>query len=136
MAVTEAVELVGRQELPLDGRPDALSDARQWVLDVAEPFVEGERLADLRLVISEVVTNAVRHGSPSERILVAVTPKADGYLCVQVTDPGAGMAPRPRATAPDEDGGWGFFLIEHLTRRWGFTREDEHTRVWFEFDYR
>lgn len=134
MSVAEALERVGRQELHLDERPTALSDARRWVLQAAEPFVEEERLADLRLVISEVVTNAVRHGSPSKRTVVAVTPK-EGYLCVQVTDSGAGMAPRPRATAPDEDGGWGFFLIEHLTRRWGFTREDAHTRVWFEFDF-
>jgi anti-sigma regulatory factor (Ser/Thr protein kinase) len=100
---------------------------------LAEPFVEGARLADLRLVISEVITNAVRHGGLGD-LLIAVTPKRD-YLCVQVTDTGDGFAPRPRAYAPDDNGGFGLFLIERLTRRWGLTREDSNTRVWFEFDF-
>ena len=102
-------------------------------MELAEPIVEESLLNDLRLVLSEVVSNAVRHGSETGAILLAVTPK-DDFLCVQVTDPGPGLAPRPRATAPDEEGGWGFFLIEQLTRRWGLTRERGHTRVWFEFD--
>ena len=56
-------------------------------------------------------------------MLVAVTPKP-GFLCVQVTDTGDGFAPRPRAYEPDEDGGFGLFLVEQLTRRWGLTREN------------
>ena len=40
-----------------------------------------------------------------------------------------------RASTPDADGGFGLFLIERLTRRWGLTREDDNTRVWFEFDF-
>lgn len=91
-------------------------------------------MAELQLVLSEVVSNAIRHGSATESITLAVTPK-DEFLCVQVTDSGSGLAPRPRATTPDEHGGWGFFLIEYLTRRWGMTREDRHTHVWFEFDF-
>jgi hypothetical protein len=37
--------------------------------------------------------------------------------------------------ASDENGGFGLFIVERLTRRWGVTREDRRTRVWFEFDY-
>ena len=107
--------------------------ARERVIALAEPFVAASRIADLRLVISEVITNAVRHGGDGEMV-VAVTPKA-GYLCVQVTDTGDGFAPRPRALGPDDDGGFGLFLVERLTRRWGLTREDSNTRVWFEFDF-
>lgn len=129
-----SLERAGRRELRLEAHPRSVGEARRLALELAEPFVEASRLGDLRLVLSEVVSNAVRHGSASGAILLALTPKRD-YLCVQVTDPGAGLAPRPGATAPDEDGGWGFFLIEQLTRRWGLTREDRHTRVWFEFDF-
>jgi anti-sigma regulatory factor (Ser/Thr protein kinase) len=107
--------------------------ARERVIELAEPFVDDGRIADLRLVISEVITNAVRHGGNGD-MLVAVTPK-QGYLCVQVTDTGDGFAPRPRAFEPDDDGGFGLFLVERLTRRWGLTREDSNTRVWFEFDF-
>jgi anti-sigma regulatory factor (Ser/Thr protein kinase) len=57
------------------------------------------------------------------------------YLCVQVTDDGPGLVPRPGAMASDPDGGFGVFIVEQLTRRWGVTREKLQTRVWFEFDY-
>jgi anti-sigma regulatory factor (Ser/Thr protein kinase) len=113
--------------------PGAIAKARERVVELAEPFIDPARVGDLRLVISEVVTNAVRHGGRGD-MLLAVTPKQN-FLCVQVTDTGDGFAPRPRAYAPDEDGGFGLFLIERLTRRWGLTREDSNTRVWFEFDF-
>jgi anti-sigma regulatory factor (Ser/Thr protein kinase) len=123
----------GRQSFTLAPLPQAVAEARERVMALAEPFVDNGRMPDLRLVISEVITNAVRHGGEGE-LLVAVTPKQE-FLCVQVTDTGDGFAPRPRAYAPDEDGGFGLFLIERLTRRWGITREDSNTRVWFEFDF-
>jgi anti-sigma regulatory factor (Ser/Thr protein kinase) len=122
-----------RQSFTLAPAPQAVAEARERVMALAEPFVAHRRLGDLRLVISEVITNAVRHGGDGD-LLVAVTPKRE-FLCVQVTDTGDGFAPRPRAYAPDEDGGFGLFLIEDLTRRWGLTREDSNTRVWFEFDF-
>ena len=85
-------------------------------------------------MVSEIVTNAVRHGRPGGEILVAATPK-DEYLCVQVTDDGPGFVPRPGAMASDEHGGFGLFIVEQLTRRWGVTREGGRTRVWCELDY-
>jgi anti-sigma regulatory factor (Ser/Thr protein kinase) len=123
----------GRQSFRLAPAPQAVAEARERVMALATPFVDRGRLPDLRLVISEVITNAVRHGGDGD-LVVAVTPKQE-FLCVQVTDTGDGFAPRPRALAPDEDGGFGLFLIERLTRRWGLTREDSNTRVWFEFDF-
>ena len=90
--------------------------------------------ADLDLVVSEIVTNAIRHGRQGGEILLAATPKPE-FLCVQVTDDGPGFVPRPGAMASDENGGFGLFLVERLTRRWGVTREGGRTRVWFELDY-
>ena len=113
--------------------PASVPRIRERVVGIAQPFIEVERIPDLRLVISEVITNAVRHGGEGDMV-VAVTPKRD-FLCVQVTDTGDGFAPRPRAYEPDEDGGFGLFLVERLTRRWGLTRENSNTRVWFEFDF-
>jgi anti-sigma regulatory factor (Ser/Thr protein kinase) len=133
MRAGPATATIGRQTFTVAPEPESVPHARERVVDLAEPFVDPERIPDLRLVISEVITNAVRHGGEGD-MLVAVTPK-QGYLCVQVTDTGAGFAPRPRAFETDEDGGFGLFLIERLTRRWGLTREDRKTRVWFEFDF-
>jgi len=133
MQLGEASPTVARQTFMVPAEPHAVPQARERVAELADGFVERGRVHDLRLVISEVVTNAVRHGGEGD-MLIAVTPK-QGYLCVQVTDTGDGFAPRPRAYEPDEDGGFGLFLIERLTRRWGLTREDNNTRVWFEFDF-
>ena len=128
------VQFAGRREFRLRAHPASVGEARQRVVEIAGALLEESRLADLQLVLSEVVGNAIRHGSSTEPILLAITPKEE-FLCVQITDAGSGFAPRPRATVPDENGGWGFFLIEYLTRRWGMTRENRRTRVWFEFDF-
>ena len=131
-----AVDVTGgeRQTRTLPAQAGSVSEARRWVGAVAGDHLDPDQTEKLRLVISEVVTNAVRHGSDSERIDLAVTPKPE-FLCVQVTDDGPGLAPRPRALETEDDGGFGLFFVEQLTRRWGVTRENRRTRVWFELDY-
>ena len=114
--------------------PVSVRRARGWLSSLAAGLVDPSRQSDLELVITEIVTNAVRHGAQEGRLLLAATPKPE-FLCVQVTDQGAGLVPRPGAMASDENGGFGLFIVERLTRRWGVTRENRHTRVWFEFDY-
>src|SRR3954469_7419104 len=79
-----------KQTFRVAPEPHSVPRAREWVIALAEPFVAAARIADLRLVISEVITNAVRHGGEGDMV-VAVTPKP-GYLCVQVTDTGDGFA--------------------------------------------
>jgi anti-sigma regulatory factor (Ser/Thr protein kinase) len=119
----------------LDAEPGAVSEARHWVAAVTRGLLEGDQAQSLRLIVSELVTNALRHGDDGERIDLAVTPKPE-FLCVQVTDDGPGLAPRPRALEGDGEGGFGLFFVEQLARRWGVTRENRRTRVWFELDYR
>ena len=134
MATALGVSGSERQTRTLPAQPSAVAEARRWVASVAEDHLEAGQAENLRLVISEVVTNALRHGSDSELIDLAVTPKPE-FLCVQVTDDGPGLAPRPRALETDDEGGFGLFFVEQLTRRWGVTRENKRTRVWFELDY-
>lgn len=125
----------GRQELMLVAEPKAVRHGRAWLSALAGDVVTASRLSDLELVVTEVVTNAIRHGSPGGAVRLAATPKPE-FLCVQVTDEGPGLVPSPGAMASDENGGFGLFIVERLTRRWGVTRENRQTRVWFEFDYR
>jgi anti-sigma regulatory factor (Ser/Thr protein kinase) len=124
----------GRQELTLVAEPVAVRRARVWLSAVASDLIDDARRPDLELVMTEVVTNAVRHGVQRGALQLAATPKPE-FLCVQVTDEGLGLVPRPGAMASDEHGGFGLFIVERLTRRWGMTREHRRTRVWFEFDY-
>jgi len=131
------VETVGPGSVHnLSAEASSVAEARRLAGEVAAPFLEPDQFHAFELVVSEVVTNAVRHGtSPDDEIKLAVTPK-DGYVCVQVTDPGPGLVPKPGGLgADDEDGGFGLYIVEQLTRRWGVTREDDKTRVWFELDF-
>jgi anti-sigma regulatory factor (Ser/Thr protein kinase) len=112
----------------------SIGRARAWIVEHAESLLDAHQLEQARLVTSEVVSNAVRHGGPGS-VRVAAAPHAD-HLRVEVTDEGPGMVPRPRATEPDEHGGFGLFIVEQLSRRWGVVRESDRTRVWFELDYR
>jgi anti-sigma regulatory factor (Ser/Thr protein kinase) len=126
----------GAQVHHLDPEPASVPQARRLACEVAHPFLDDGQRSAFELAVTEVVSNAVRHGGKlGDTIRLAVTPK-DGYMCVQVTDTGPGLVPSPGALEADADGGFGLFIVEQLTRRWGVTREDGKTRVWFELDFR
>jgi anti-sigma regulatory factor (Ser/Thr protein kinase) len=87
----------------------------------------------LRLLVSELVTNSVRHVSGSAQpVELAVRIGARG-IRVEVRDGGAGFKPgkpEPRGA----DGGFGLFLVERMASRWGVDTKNG-TRVWFELDF-
>lgn len=112
----------------------AVGAARGIASDVGGLFMSADRVYDLQLAVTEVVSNAVRHSGSGEEIRLQLSP-CEGYLCVRVTDGGAGLVPRPGAMGSEEGAGFGLFIVEQLTRRWGMTREGGRTRVWFEMDY-
>jgi anti-sigma regulatory factor (Ser/Thr protein kinase) len=87
----------------------------------------GDHAADVALLVSELVTNAVRYGDAP--ITVAIT-LDDGVLRVDVTDTGAGD--RPSRKPAGTDGGFGLQLVEMLAHRWGVMAGATH--VWFELD--
>lgn len=115
--------------------PRSVSELRHECGEFAREHLHDLQHHAFLLVLTEVVTNAIRHGTPSGgEIRIALTPK-DDHMCVQVTDAGRGFVPHPGAMEADGEGGFGLFLVEQLTRRWGMTRERGHTRVWFELDF-
>lgn len=86
----------------------------------------------LRLLVSELVTNSVRHVVGSEQPVKLAVRIAGGKVRVEVHDGGAGFEPgrpEPRGAA----GGFGLFLVERMASRWGVETRDG-TRVWFELD--
>ena len=116
--------------------PDAASvpEARRLAREIAAPFISEPQAAMLDMAVTEVVSNAVRHSGSEDEIVLAVTPKED-FLCVRVTDTGGGLVPRPGAMTTEPGAGYGLFLVEQMTRRWGMTREDGRTRIWFELNF-
>jgi anti-sigma regulatory factor (Ser/Thr protein kinase) len=86
-------------------------------------------LEDARLLVSEIVSNAVEHVREDGEIEVRVA-LADGVLRIEVLDPGPGFD----YVARDGDGsdrGWGLHFADLLSSRWGKDTE-ERARVWFE----
>jgi anti-sigma regulatory factor (Ser/Thr protein kinase) len=86
----------------------------------------------LRLLVSELVTNSVRHVSGSKEPVALHVDIRDRSIRVEVHDGGAGFQPgRPEPRGAD--GGFGLFLVERMASRWGVEVRDG-TRVWFELD--
>jgi anti-sigma regulatory factor (Ser/Thr protein kinase) len=116
------------------GGPEAPRIARH-VLQAAAPFVPDVLLDDLRLLVSEVVTNSVRHGASGEGTMVRLKISCtDREARIEVTDRGPGfLAPNLPSPRPDRAGGWGLVLIDRIADRWGV--DTAHgTTVWFEID--
>jgi anti-sigma regulatory factor (Ser/Thr protein kinase) len=100
-------------------------------LDRIAERLSPERLKDVRLLVSELVTNAVRHAEGEMvRLVVRV---GDGSLRVEVHDPGGGFTVRAPSRDPLRSSGWGLVLVEELADRWGVDAAPR-TRVWFEMD--
>lgn len=91
----------------------------------------GEALAELRLIVSELVTNAVRHGLAREGWIELAIAVDRGKARVDVTDGGGGFAPPRELPAPEEPGGWGLVVVDRLASNWGIDG-GASTRVWAE----
>ncbi|MET7320707.1 ATP-binding protein [Streptomyces sp. NPDC005549] len=79
-----------------------------------------EVLESAELVLSELVTNALRVRVPSDRQVGVKIARslADGLLRLEVSDAGSGR-PEVRAPGDEEIGGRGLLLVEALAHRWG-----------------
>ena len=119
-------------DLELEGTTDAAAAARR-ALDRFADFVSEQRMRDVRLLVSELVTNAVRHAglSPDDRIRL-LAELAGGSLRIEVHDPGEGFEPRTPAPDPARSSGWGLYLVAELADRWGVEQANPGTRIWFE----
>jgi signal transduction histidine kinase len=114
----------------LAGGPYAVTAARLALSDL-DSHLDASIAFDVRLLVSELVTNAVRHaGGEAVRLVVGLT---GTLLRIEVHDPGHGFELKPPPNDPLRASGWGLVLVEELADRWGI---DHHprTRVWFEMD--
>jgi anti-sigma regulatory factor (Ser/Thr protein kinase) len=123
-------------DVELESSPEAAAVAR-LALEKLAGRVPASRLRDLRLLVSELVTNAVRHAGLVRgdriRLVVEVGERA---VRVEVHDPGHGFTPRPPRPDPARTSGWGLYLVDELADRWGVDGAGQGSRVWFELDGR
>lgn len=94
-------------------------------------FLERETLDDVKLLVSELVTNAIKYGEGAVHLNV-MSSGAD-RVRVEVVDGGGGfVVPKVRDRPATEVGGWGLPTVEAIADRWGVYEGSTH--VWFELD--
>lgn len=121
-----------RITLELPSVPESIPAARHELDRLADALPPAV-LEDARLLMSELVTNAVRHAGlgPEGRISVRAELRS-GRLRVEVRDQGGGFEPT-RAPSAERGSGWGLYLVREIADRWGILR-DHASCVWFEID--
>jgi anti-sigma regulatory factor (Ser/Thr protein kinase) len=95
-----------------------------------------ERLENLELLVTELVTNSVRHAGldDGEGWVGVEVHLAPDRVRVEATDPGRGFDPSNLPTEPEiRPSGWGLYLVSQIAQRWG-VHHDAFTRVWFELE--
>ena len=109
--MSEAVAI----DLPLE--PDSARRAREHL----EPFrkaLDETTFFDLRLLVSELVVEALKARSESDHALVKLRAKLrNGGVRVEVAEDGEAFRLPPRRPKPGE-AGFGIYLVTRLSRRW------------------
>lgn len=93
----------------------------------------GALIGDMKLVASELVTNAVMHsGCLNHHLLAVRVTRGTSRMTISVHDPGlSAQEAAPRRAGGAERGGWGLAVVAQLSARWGSQRNDGY-RVWAE----
>ena len=116
----------------IGGGPTAAFTAREMLGARLGEAVSPERLHDVLLLTTELVTNAVLHAGVGEdatlELYVATMPDR---MRVSVNDPGGATKPSVQDLDPTVPGGMGLFLVEQISDRWG-VEEGSGCDVWFE----
>jgi anti-sigma regulatory factor (Ser/Thr protein kinase) len=118
----------------LGSGPDAAAEARRAIGDLRADL-DPPLMETLRLLVTELVTNSVRHTECDSLTLRVAIGKA--AVLTEVADDGPNFDAEAAVEAEQlddraEDSGWGLFLVQRLARDWGVKKDDRSKRVWFE----
>ncbi|WP_079152051.1 ATP-binding SpoIIE family protein phosphatase [Streptomyces sp. RTd22] len=111
----------------LDPKPQTAGRARRLTRRTLHRWHLDSLLEPTELMVSEVVTNAVRYASRPVTLRLLRT---DVLRCEVGDD--SPFVPRMLHARPGDEGGRGLFLVNQLSRRWGATRLSTGKLVWFE----
>ncbi|WP_333776018.1 SpoIIE family protein phosphatase [Streptomyces sp. IBSBF 3136] len=118
---------VASWEVPAD--PSAVGRVRAEATRQVMAWGLAELAMTTELIVSELVTNAVRYAAPPIRLRLL----RDARLTCEVAD-GSSTAPRLRHARSTDEGGRGLYLVARLTHRWGVRYTAEGKVIWAEQD--
>jgi serine/threonine-protein kinase RsbW len=117
--------------LSLPALPSSATTARSEVTRRLAQRVTNGALEDVRLLLTELITNALRHsGMTADDEIRVRAVLSGGTVRIEVHDPGRD-GPIERREPGARGGGYGLFLVERLTDEWGVEQRDG-TTVWAE----
>jgi serine phosphatase RsbU (regulator of sigma subunit)/PAS domain-containing protein/anti-sigma regulatory factor (Ser/Thr protein kinase) len=127
LARTRAVpaEDTAHWEIPAD--PAAVSEARDWTTRQLTTWGLDDLLLPTELIVSELVTNAIRYGRPP----MALRLIRHNVLVCEVTD-SSSTQPRLRRAHNTDEEGRGLFLVARLAARWGCRHGQNRKTIWSE----
>ncbi|MFD7439712.1 SpoIIE family protein phosphatase [Streptomyces sp. NPDC059861] len=114
---------VAEWDVPRD--PSAVAGLRASAVAKLEEWGLPELAFSTELVLSELVTNAIRHGSGAIRVRLL---KDQGLTC-EVAD-GSSTSPHLRYAATTDEGGRGLFLVAKVAERWGTRYSADGKIIW------
>jgi anti-sigma regulatory factor (Ser/Thr protein kinase) len=123
-----------RLELRLHAEPAAVAASRRSIEAVPEIAGDPQLRLNVQLVVSELVTNGVRHGGSVGPVWVLLVVKRD-VVRLEVVDTGQGFdrgAVLQTPLDPAAVSGRGLHLVDAVADRWGILF-DGRTKVWAEF---
>lgn len=112
--------------LPSDATAPRL--AREFLAQACCGSHEAAVVEEAQLLVSELVTNAVRHGAPPIELQVRCA--GGDRLQIRVRDSDHGQ-PEPREAEPDAEGGRGLMLVDLVSEDWGHEEDHDGKTVWF-----
>ncbi|MGW1911537.1 SpoIIE family protein phosphatase [Streptomyces sp. NPDC002076] len=129
VARTHAVDphRIATRDLPAD--PSLVSEVRAWALRQLADWGLEEASFAAELVLSELVTNAIRHGSGPIRVRLL----RDRTLICEVSDT-SNTAPHLRRAATTDEGGRGLFLVAQVAQSWGTRYIRQGKAIWAEWE--
>lgn len=112
--------------------PSSVAVARQRLsTDLQDWGVFATAIDDAVLVVSELLSNALRHAHPLPSGMVRVAWLwTDDHVEVAVSDGGAATEPRAGRPTLSSLGGRGLGIVEYVAERWGVRHDGETTTVW------
>ncbi|WP_225823686.1 SpoIIE family protein phosphatase [Streptomyces naphthomycinicus] len=111
--------------LPAD--PAAVATARSLTARQLGTWALDDELFATELIVSELVTNAIRYAEPPVRLRLI----RDRTLSIEVSD-GSSAVPHVRHARTTDEGGRGLLLVSEFAQRWGTRYEDRGKTVWAE----